>query len=485
MPDVLSTVLSIGGKVLIAAVIILVTWLVAMGVRKGMAALVSRVKFLQKTGGDGQSLGESVGKIAALLVWLFGLIAVLQVFSLSQVISPIQTLLQNIFAFLPNLIGAVFVFVVGVLLAKVARQLIETALRALPFDKWLGRAGEASKFATDGSLPGTGAAAHAGQAPPQAQGQPGQPQQGHPGQPPQGQAPQGHAPQGQAPQGHAPQGQPGQESTAAKVARLVGAVVYALIIIVVAIAALQILGIAAISEPASQMLGMVFDTLPRIIAALLLLGLGVMIAKFVGDLVGELLEGLGTDRALNSANVLPDGASASTIVTRVVQVAIVLFFAVMAAQALEFPQVTQILQQVLTLGGQVLFGAVIIAAGFFLGGLIERLMGRRTATTLIKWVTIVLFAAMGLKAMGIADSIIELGFGAVVVGGALAAALAFGLGGRETAARTLQKLEHKAEEISEEEATVDAGPGGTTTGGNAGSTPPPAGSYDDGTTPNQ
>ena len=47
--------------------------------------------------------------------------------------------------------------------------------------------------------------------------------------------------------------------------------------------------------------------------------------------------------------------------------------------------------------------------------------------------------------MGIADSIIELGFGALVVGGAAAAALAFGLGGRDAAARTLDKLSAKAE----------------------------------------
>src|SRR5699024_4053453 len=387
----------------------LVTWLVAMGVRKGISALVGRVKFLQRTGGDGQSLGESLGKVAALLVWLFGLIAVLQVFSLSQVISPIQTLLQNVFAFLPNLSGAVFVIVVGVLLARGARQMMQTALRSLPFDTWLGRAGDASKFANEGSLPGTGPSAAGGQAPPQAQGQPA------PGQPPHGQPAPGQPPHGQPAAGQPHPGQPaggGQapEPTGAKIARMVGAIVYALIIIVVAIAALQILGIAAISEPASQMLGMVFDALPRIVAALLLLGLGGMIAKFVGDLVGQLLEGLGTDRALNAANVLPEGTSASTILARIVQVAIVLFFAVMAAQALAFPEVTEILQQVLTLGGQVLFGAVIIAAGFFLGGLIERLMGRRTAATLIKWVTIVLFAAMGLKAMGIADSIIELGF---------------------------------------------------------------------------
>jgi hypothetical protein len=58
----------------------------------------------------------------------------------------------------------------------------------------------------------------------------------------------------------------------------------------------------------------------------------------------------------------------------------------------------------------------------------------------VKYATIVLFVAMGLKYMGIADSIIELGFGALVVGGALAAALAFGLGGRDVAGRYLARL---------------------------------------------
>ena len=472
--DVVDTLLSVGAKVLIAIVILLVTWLVAIGVRKGISALVTRVKVLQRTGGDGQSIGESFGKIAALVIWLLGLVAVLQVFNLGQVVEPIQTMLNATMAFLPNLIGAVFVFIVGALLAKVAKQLIETALRAMPFDKWLGKASDATRGATDSHLPGTAPTPsgppqpHQGQQPhPGQQGQPmGQPM-GGPGQPQQGQHP-------QQPQ----QGQPQQpQGTSAKIAHLVGTVVYALILIVVTIAALQVLGISAISDPASQMLTTIFDSVPRIVAALLLLGLGVMIAKFLGDLVKQLLESIGADKALASAQVVPEGTNGSAIIARITQVAIVLFFAVMAAQALAFPQVTDILQQLLTLGGQVLFGGVIIAAGFFLGGLIQRLMGSGMATTVIKYVTIVLFAAMGLKAMGIADSIIELGFGAVVVGGALAAALAFGLGGREAAARTLGKLERKAEELEEEKEAEQpaAAPAHSTppATGNDGTVPPP------------
>jgi len=428
--DLLGTLADIGLKVLIAIVILVATWLLARAIRWAFGKLVSRVRFLQRAGGDGRSLGDSIGTIAALLVWLLGLIAVLQVFNLSQVISPIQTLLQNIMAFLPNLIGAVFVFIVGALLAKVVRQLIEAALGAVPFEKWLGKAGEASRLAADTPFPGAAPA----------------------GPPPGGPAPMGGPGGPGAPAGAPGAQMPPQAPTAPtnRIAKLIATVVYALVMIVVTIAALQILGISAISDPASQMLTSIFDAIPRIVAALLLLGLGVLIAKFAGDLLAQVLEGIGADKALSDAHVVPDGTSATTVISRIAQVAIVIFFAVMAAQVLQFPEVTAILQQVLTLGGQVLFGGVIIAVGFWVGNLVQRVMNGGLTATVIKYVAIVLFTAMGLKAMGIADSIIELAFGAVVVGGALAAALAFGLGGRDAASRTLQKLEHKAEEISED-----------------------------------
>ena len=70
------------------------------------------------------------------------------------------------------------------------------------------------------------------------------------------------------------------------------------------------------------------------------------------------------------------------------------------------------------------------------------------ASNIIRVATIVLFSAMGLQFMGIADSIINLAFAALVVGGAAAAALAFGLGGRDAAARQLAKLEAKSDEVT-------------------------------------
>ena len=78
-------------------------------------------------------------------------------------------------------------------------------------------------------------------------------------------------------------------------------------------------------------------------------------------------------------------------------------------------------------------------------------MSHREILEALSGLLLVLFVAMGLKYMGIADSIIELGFGALVVGGAAAAALAFGLGGRDQAARQLERLSAKAEARSHED----------------------------------
>ena len=130
----------IAQKAAMTLLILLITWIVARLVRWLFAKLTKRVPALQRSGDDGDNLGSALGSVAALLVWLFGLVAILQVFGLDQVLAPIQSLLTGIMEFLPNLIGAVFVFVIGALLAKVVRQLIETALGALPLERWFSSA---------------------------------------------------------------------------------------------------------------------------------------------------------------------------------------------------------------------------------------------------------------------------------------------------------------------------------------------------------
>ncbi|MFV0535009.1 MAG: mechanosensitive ion channel [Cumulibacter sp.] len=358
--------------------------------------------------------------------------------------------------YLPNVIGAGFVFFVGFMVAKVVRQLVETALRAANVDRYLGKlsAGESG----DSAAGAHSAPAHP-TAPPSGGDMPGAQPTGQfaAGGPTAGQASQnaGAAPaQFDQPAPTQPQWTPAQAPVAGprrdggkepvRISSIVGSVLFGIILIVVGIVALQILSISAISDPAEEMLNIILNAIPLILAAGIILGVEYVIARFVGGLLEPALRAAGTDRAANNLELLPEGRSASSLLTIVAKIAIMMFFAVAATRMLGFPEITAILDEVLRIGGRVLFGVAIIAAGYLIAQVISRMFDG-TARQIAKYGILVLFAAIGLRYMGLADSIVNLAFGALVVSAGLAAALAFGTGGRDAAARRLQRMEEKAD----------------------------------------
>jgi len=76
---------------------------------------------------------------------------------------------------------------------------------------------------------------------------------------------------------------------------LIGRILYIFILLVTFISALDKLNIAAISEPATQMLTTIVDAIPGIIGAALVLIITYAIAKLVSKLAEELLAGIGFD----------------------------------------------------------------------------------------------------------------------------------------------------------------------------------------------
>ena len=278
-------------KVGLALIVLVVTWALAKAAKWAFAKLVDNVGLFRRATGEGMTLGESLGKIVSLLIWLFGLMIILQVLGLGAVAGPIDNFLDGVVAFIPNLIGAGLIFFIGLMIAKIARDLVVTTLRTVDFDKWANRGG------VDEATGNT------------------------------------------------------------RISDTIGTIVYAIIVIVVSIAALDVLSIAAISEPASEMLRKILLAIPNVLIAAILLGIGYLVSRFVVHLIKEVLPGLGVDRALSSSGLVSEGTRASSIIARVVQIAIILFFAIAATRLLGFPELTAILNEVLELGGQVVFGA--------------------------------------------------------------------------------------------------------------------------------
>ena len=387
-----------GPKILIAALILVATWIVARAVKWMLQKAIDKAPALRKhvTGTPEETVGHQLGVIAKLIIWLVGIMAALQFLGIGQILAPINALTLDIFNFLPRLLGAGLIFFVGLIVARIVKRLVETLLVASNVDGLMARIGIGD---TSGTV----------RTPPEA-----------------------------VPPGAAP------GATRASLARAAGVLVFALIIIPVAIAALQVLGIEAISGPAIDMLNQILAAIPRVLAAALWIGIAFVAARFLKTIIEAILPPTGFDQAIKSMGVLPANAAPSRIVASVAMVAIILAASIEAARQLGGDQIAVFLAQVTALGGKVIFGTLIIVAGIFLSNIIARLVGSGTgeggyAQTIVRYAIIALFTAIGLTFMGLADAIVMMAFGLILGSAAIACALAFGLGGRDAAARVLER----------------------------------------------
>src|SRR5881275_3555624 len=187
-----------GPKILIAILILIATWVVARAVKWVLQKAIDRTPALKRhmTGTPEETVGNQLGTIAKLLIWLVGIMAALSFLGVGQILAPVNELVTEIFAFLPRLIGAGLIFFVGLIVARIVRRLVETVLIAANIDGLLARVGIGSTEGTVRTAPEA------------------------------------------VPPGAAP------ATTRASLAKAGGILVFALIIIPVAIAALQALGIS-------------------------------------------------------------------------------------------------------------------------------------------------------------------------------------------------------------------------------------------------
>jgi len=385
-----------GPKVLFAILILIVTHFVAKAVQWAVAKMIDRVPVLKRHPGvGGDSIGTELGRLAYWLVWLVGLIAALQPLGLSGVLTPVTALTNEVFAFLPRLLGAGLFFFAGLILARIVRHVVEAALGALNLERLASRAG--LKL---------------------------------------GEAPVAVDSEGTASEGVAP--------VRSTLARAVGMTVSAVIIIFAAIASLDILQIEAVSEPAKNMLNLIALAIPQVLAALLWLAIAFVIARWVKNLIETVLPSLGFDNYMHSLGAMPRTISPSRVTGSIAMTAILLAAGIEALHRLGGDDTAALMLQVTALGGKVIFGTLVIVVGFVLARILSNLVGSSTeeggyAPTIIKYAVIALFTAIGLTFMGLADQIVMLAFGLILGSAAVATAIAFGLGGRDYAARLLEE----------------------------------------------
>lgn len=227
-------------------------------------------------------------------------------------------------------------------------------------------------------------------------------------------------------------------------------IVYVLILIPVIITALRALNIHAISDPAIQMLDIIFAFIPNILAALIILVIGCMVAKLAGNIVERLIGSSGLDSKLaermenkNGKFVLSKAAGGT------VHAVLVIFFLVESFGVLHLDVLVRIGSAVIAYLPYVLAAVLILLACYIGSSLAKKALEGSGHKALAMGCQIGIYAIGGfmiLSELGIAQELVNTAF--ILCAGALsvAFALAFGIGGRTFAGHMLEKLEGRASE---------------------------------------
>ena len=377
-------------QVLGAVVLLLLAWVIAAVMRKVVTLALDAVDLDRRLGKEAGleeeqdlPLSKTVGGAVYWIVFLFFLPAVLGTLEIGGLLAPVQSVTNEVLSFLPNMVAAGLILAAGWFIARLVQRIVTNLLAASGIDSF----GEKMKLT---AALGT-----------------------------------------------------------RKLSSLVGLVLYVLILIPVLVQALQALQLEAITVPAREMLTQVLDVVPLLFAAGLLLSLSYLIGKMVADLVRNLLTGIGFDNVLSALGVgePPEegAATPSGIVGTFVLAAIMLFATIEAANLLGFTALAAILANFIVFAGEVILGLVVFGVGLYLARLASdaiRASGTPQSAVLanVARVSIVVLAgAMALRQMGLAEDIINIAFGMLLGSLAVAAALAFGLGSRDIAARHVDK----------------------------------------------
>jgi hypothetical protein len=378
-----------------AGVLLLVTWLAASALRLVITRALVAVRLDERLSSQAEleaaervSISSTMGTVAYWLVFLLFLPAILGALNLQGLLEPVQGMVDQILGVLPNILAAAVILLLGWLAARIVRQILSNLLSGTGLDRFSERVG------LSGALGGL------------------------------------------------------------KLSSVIGTVVYVLILIPVVTAALDALAIPAVTDPASEMLGAIFLALPSVFGAIVLIGIAYAVARVAGTFVTNALTGIGFNRVLSwigiRAEVEEGSQTPSQLLGYLTTIAIMIFAVIEAAELLGFAILAELAAQFLVVAGRVFVGLVILGLGLYLASLAERVVRNtggsqaRLLAPASRIVIVVFSGSLALRQMGIAEDIVNLAFGIVLGAIAVAAALAFGLGSREIAARELEKLLDRA-----------------------------------------
>ncbi len=377
-------------KLLGAGGLLLVAWIVATVLRAIVSKLLGATKIDEHFGGKAGfeeekaiPLTKSLSDAVYWLVFLFFLPAILSALELVGILEPVQGMLDKILGFLPNILSAAIIFLVGWFVARIIQKVVTNLLIAIGTDKLPEKVGITNILGKQG-LSGT--------------------------------------------------------------IGMILYIFILIPVLVAALNALNIEAVARpASDMLNSILLALPNIFAAGIVLAISYMVGRIVASLITDLLsGVGFNSLFVWLGLRTEPT-EGGKSPSSMAGYLVLVIIMFFAVIEATGLLGFNELSDLISQLTVFVSHITFGIVIFAIGLFLANFISKtvketgVVQAELLAMVAKIGTIVLVGAIALRQMGLANEIIVLAFGLILGALAIAVAIAIGVGGRGIAARELEE----------------------------------------------
>jgi hypothetical protein len=221
----------------------------------------------------------------------------------------------------------------------------------------------------------------------------------------------------------------------------------------------------AVLTSATNILSSIGNFLPALLGAIVILVVGFIAASLVGSLITKILVKLQfntlADRLEVNRFIRNTGArlTAAEVVGQFGYWFVLITSFLAAADTLGLKQVSAILGSILLYIPNVVVAIVIIASGALLGDLVANIVRGTVRTASIstadslakitRWAILVFAGLLALEQLGIATRLVEILFTGFVAALAIALGLSFGIGGQKWAAKVLDEITRKGEEVAQ------------------------------------
>ena len=368
-------------KWLAAGVILVLGYIISLIIQMIVSGAINRTGLGKRAKTSGGNIGSSIGKAAFWLALLYTLYLAASRLGMGQYFEPIENLFNNVTSFLPTLLGAGLILVIGGVIARVGKMATTSVLEAAQVDNLASRFGVTEATGSSGSI--------------------------------------------------------------AKALGALVFVLIIVPVVIAALDVLNIKAISEpLTGMLTSFLDYIPKLVASTVVLVLSIFIGRRASTFLGDFLPTLGfdNAINEIVALDGSDGLKTSPSKALgflvfLITLVIGVTA-------AVDILGNASLSETFGAVRDFGGLFLKAAVLIIIGVVLATLLGRFMGSIISpkiASLVKYTAMTLFIFLGLSQLDPEGQIIPRAFAALVFAASVAGAIAFGLGGRDWASKVLNK----------------------------------------------